>query len=698
MKVSNYMSSDVFALTPDMSLWETACLFLERKIDGAPVVEGEKIIGLLTKTHLIRAVANRTDMNLPIRDFMTKQVATLDPDTDIRDVDILYTGRYPVVNQGELIGFITKSDIMVALNQIIDEMTGQLETVINSAYNPIVAIDRKGIIRIWNNAAERYTGMNRLNIVGTHISEIIPESELTDIVNSGRCEYGIKLRIGETSFITNRAPIVKNGEIQGAVAVLYDVSELEKISRELASVKSLNAELDAIIESSFDGLYITDGQGLTVRINKAIKRMTGLGEEELVNKTMYELVNSGVLSRSASILVLEQKKPLTITLTTVTGTNLLVSATPVFDEEGNIFRIVTSVRDVSELNMLKQRVEQLEGLRHHVEFQMNQMKVRLAGELVFKSQEMEKVVYQAMKIAEVDSTVLITGESGAGKEMVAEIIQRNSVRRSGPFVKLNCAAIPENLIESEMFGYETGAFTGARKEGKPGLFEVANQGTLLLDEIGDIPMHLQVKLLRAIQEREILRVGGTKPIKIDVRIIAVTNRDLEMQVRNGEFREDLFYRLNVVPIYVPALRERREDIPLLVRHFLNHFNQRYNFKKEIEAEVIEMLMRFSWPGNIRQLENLIERLVVTSSAEKINLHHLPSYILNGEEGLGTNGDRPVSVNRIIPLKSAVENVEKILLEKTFAIAGSCYKAAEILEVDASTISRKARKYQIELKS
>lgn len=698
MKVGNFMSTGVIVLNPDMTLWETAALFLDRKIDGAPVMKNGQIIGLITKTHLIRALVNKANMDRPILEVMTSSVRVLHPDDDIRDVDVLHHGRYPVMKDGQLVGFITKSDIMLALEEINAELSGQINTVINSAYNPIAAIDNRGVIRIWNKAAEKYTGLLGKDIIGAYINEVVPESELMDIVKTGRSEFGIKLHIGNIPFVTNRAPVISNGEIVGAVAILTNISELEKVTRELAYVKSLNAELDAIIDSSFDGLYITDGEGMTIRVNKAIKRITGLGEEEVTNKTMRELVDNGVISRSATLMILEQKRQITTTTTTATGTTLLVSGTPVFDEQGNIFRVVNNVRDISELNMLKQKLERLEGLKKHFESQMSQMKVKLSGDLVFKSKEMENIVYQSIKIGGVDSTVLISGESGVGKEVIAEIIQRNSLRKSGPFVKLNCAAIPDNLIESELFGYENGAFTGAKKEGKPGLFEVANQGTLLLDEVGDIPPHLQVKLLRAIQEREILRVGGTKPIPIDVRIIAITNKDLESMVRSGEFREDLYYRLNVVPICVPALRDRLEDIPLLVRHFINNFNQRYNLKKSLDIDVIELLMRYSWPGNIRQLENLIERLVVTTSTEKILVSHLPAYIFTNDNGNLGDDDHPVSVNRIIPLKIAVENVEKMLLEKTFAVANSCYKAAEILGVDPSTVSRKARKYSLSIKN
>lgn len=693
MKIGQFMSTEVTVLSPAASLRDVAALFLEQKIDGAPVVEEGKVKGLFTRTHLLRAISQGEDFDCPVVRYMTVNVRSVHPDDNILEVDVSKSGRYPVIKDGTMVGFITKSDIMNAMNQILGEISGQMETVINSAYNPIVAIDAAGLITIWNHAIEKLTHYKSQDAIGKHIHDIVPESNLLNVIKTGQREMGIKLNVFGIPAITNRAPIVNNGAIVGAVAVLYDMSELEAVSCELKYVKALNAEMDAIINSSFDGLYITDDKAITLRTNRAIKRVTGLDEEVFLNKSMNELVDSGILSRSATLLTLERKAPATTTLTTITGRTLLVSATPVFDEQGNIYRVVTNVRDISELNMLKQKLEQMEGLKKHFEFQINQMRLRESGEMLFKNREMEKILYQAVKIAEVDSTVLLSGESGVGKEVLANIIQRISNRRDKPFVKLNCAAIPENLIESELFGYETGAFTGARKDGKPGLFEVANRGTLLLDEIGDIPLHLQVKLLRALQEREIFRVGGTEAVKIDVRIIAITNKNLEDMVRRGEFREDLFYRLNVVPIHIPPLRERREDIPLLITNFVDYYNERYNLNKSMDPEVIEILVEYDWPGNIRQLENMVERLVVTSTCENIGVQYLPAYFYDMGQML-PEGDQDIVVKRIVPLKRAVETLERSLLEKTFSLAGSCVKAAEILGVDPSTISRKAAKYGI----
>ncbi len=694
MQVKDFMSTLLYSLTPVDTIGTAAALFVDKGIDGIPVVENGELVGLFTKTHLIRAIHNGWKLDTPINYFMSSNVRTIEPEADILDPRITSAGRYPVVAENKMVGFLTKSDIMQALHEIIGSISSRYETIIHSAYNPIVTVDCNGIIDMWNQAAERVTKIKARDVLQHHINEIVPESRLMEIIATGKTEYGIKINVAGVTLITNRAPIIKEGKISGAVAILYDITELEKISKELVSVKTLNRELDAIIESSFDGLYITDGDGYTLRINKAVERITGIGEDQLVGKHMQEIVDEGILSRSASLMVMDKKEAVTTLLVTVKGQTLLVSASPVFDDDGNIYRIVTNVRDVSELNMLKQKIEQLEGIKEHFELQLEQMKLRLSGHLVYKNHEMENLVYQAMKVAEFDSTILITGESGVGKELVAEIIHRNSVRRSGPYVKLNCAAIPESLLESELFGYDSGAFTGAKKEGKPGLFELADDGTLLLDEIGEIPLHLQAKLLRALQEKEIMRVGGTRPIKINVRIIAATNRDLEAMVKKDEFREDLFYRLNVVPLHVPALRERKDDIPVLIHHFLDIFNQRYNLNKSISPALISILIDYEWPGNIRQLENLVERLIVTSSTEIVEPEHLPPHIL--QPRLAGGPKQAIILNQILPLKEAVEYLEKALLKKSLAACKSQNEAAELLQVDPATISRKARKYGLSL--
>lgn len=294
-----------------------------------------------------------------------------------------------------------------------------------------------------------------------------------------------------------------------------------------------------------------------------------------------------------------------------------------------------------------------------------------------------------IRLARVDSTVLITGESGTGKELVAETIHNYSDRKQEPFIKVNCGAIPENLLESELFGYEPGAFTGARQGGKPGYFELAQGGTLFLDEIGDLPFNLQVKLLRVLQAREIIRVGGTKPLKIDVRIVAGTHRNLREMVKRREFREDLYYRLNVVPVNVPPLRERKEEITSLVMHFMRLFNRKYRLTKKISPEVIDIFMQYDWPGNVRELENLVERLVVITPEDVITREDLPAQLMGQRRNLSE-----VSVSGIIPLREAVESVEKQILEQAYTEYRTTRQMARALQVDASTVVRKAAKYGI----
>jgi len=309
---------------------------------------------------------------------------------------------------------------------------------------------------------------------------------------------------------------------------------------------------------------------------------------------------------------------------------------------------------------------------------------------VVHSKCMRDLTKMAIQVAKVDSTVLIQGESGVGKELIADVIHANGTRKKGPLIKINCGAIPENLLESEFFGYEPGAFSGASRKGKIGLFELANGGILFLDEIGDMPLGLQVKLLRVLQDKEITRVGGIRPIKVDIRIITGTNRNLNEMILNRQFRQDLYYRLNVVPIRVPALRERREDIPVLTSYFVEYFNNKYltgSTSKQLDPAVISCFMKHDWPGNVRELENLIERLIVTTPHNNISVDDLPPWLDKSDNN--HPGD-PES----LPLRCAVEDTERKLLQYAFSRYKSTYEVARVLEINQSTVVRKAAKYGI----
>ena len=471
--------------------------------------------------------------------------------------------------------------------------------------------------------------------------------------------------------------------------MVTDITNLDEVSTELSFVKELLKELQAIISSSYDGMFITDGNGDVLRVNAAYERITGIKASEVVNKNMKTLVEEGYYDESATLLVMERGETVTINQTVKKDRKILVTGNPIFDEQGNLFRILTNVRDITELvNLQSQLLKTKEQtLKYKAELSHLRAQHIENKETISRSPEMERVIGLAMKIADVDSTVLINGESGTGKELIAKLIHKHGKGTSKPFIKINCAAIPEQLLESELFGYEGGAFTGARKEGKPGLFELAHNGTLFLDEVGDLPFLLQVKLLRAIQEKEVRRVGSTKTITINVRIIAATHRNIGEMVKRGSFREDLYYRLMVVPIYLPPLRNRKEDIPLLTMHFIEKFNQHFAYNKKIMNQVIDKLVGYSWPGNVRELENVIERMMVTAPSEEITVDLLPSNIWN-KSFLPKRGTK---------LKEAVEQTEIYLLAESYKDYGSWQKVAEKLGIDRTTVFRKVIKYGLEKK-
>ena len=472
-------------------------------------------------------------------------------------------------------------------------------------------------------------------------------------------------------------------------------NRLEDLNLLLSRRNQTIAELDAILESVEDGIYITDGQGITLRVNSAFQRITGITDREVIGRSVKDLVAEGVYDRAVSLSVLRDRKPVSMVETLRNGKEVLLSATPIFGDQGEIFRIVTTLRDVEELNRLKAQLEhkELESERYREELVHLRLRQLELKDLVISDPAMERIMNLSFQVGKVDSTVLITGESGVGKEVIARVIHRAGRKKNGPLICANCSAIPENLLESELFGYNEGAFTGARKGGQPGLFEVAQGGTLFLDEIGDISLNIQVKLLRAIQEREIQRLGGRKPIKVDVRIIAATNRNLKDMVDRGTFRADLYYRLNVVPIVVPPLRQRREAVLPLANHFLERFNRRFGKAVALSAPAVELLEEYPWPGNIRELENSLERAVVLDQRGLVLPEDLPESIRQGRDvSAGGDWTALTGAGGFPTWDDAVGAVERRLITRAREAFGSTRKMAEALKISQSKVVRKLAEY------
>lgn len=366
--------------------------------------------------------------------------------------------------------------------------------------------------------------------------------------------------------------------------------------------------LEIVFDNLYNGIYVVDGKGVTIGVNKTFEEMSGFSNEELAGRSLYDLVGKdNYFSGSASILVLERKCPVTATYSTSTNRKFLVKGRPIFNPQGEIEYIINTIWDLTVVHYNQQ-----------IDADTARNQLLSEDDLVTCSEKMSSVIDLALRVAETDSTILLTGESGVGKSLLAKTIHRSSERKQKVLMKINCAAIPESLMEAELFGYEGGAFTGADNRGKAGLLETAKGGTVFLDEISELPLHLQSKLLGVIQEKEFYRVGGREAQQTDIRLIAATNKDLIKLVSEGKFREDLFYRLNVVPIDLPALRERKEDIPTLIQHFTDKYNRKYNSYKKFSENLINQMVSMPWKGNIRELENVVERSIVTTPGDFIS--------------------------------------------------------------------------------
>ncbi|MFM1651370.1 sigma-54 interaction domain-containing protein [Brevibacillus sp. B_LB10_24] len=455
-----------------------------------------------------------------------------------------------------------------------------------------------------------------------------------------------------------------------------------------AEAQWMQQVLQGIIHTSRDHLMVTDKQGYVRLVGESCKEIYGIDRSELLGKNVIQLEEERIFSPSVTRKVIDQLAPQTMMQETHRGQKLMVSAFPIWSDSGELSAIISYSHDLTEILDLKRRYEtltqQLKQFENEIE-ELREKNISAEG-FVAVSEEMKAVQRLVKKVSVVDSTVLVLGESGVGKNVIAKEIHRNSRRASGQFVEVNCGSIPEGLLESELFGYEAGAFTGASKAGKQGIIELADQGTLFLDELGELPLTLQAKLLKVIQEKRLQRIGSTTYRDVDFRLIAATNRNLEQMVKDGTFRQDLYFRLNVVPIYIPPLRERLDDIAALIKVVIRSLNERYGLSKRLDSEATSALLHYAWPGNVRELENLLERLVVTVDEDVITTNHLPGEIRETyEQQPGVEQIQPIS------LKKVLDQVEEKWLRYAAERCRTTAEIAEMLGISQPTAVRKLQK-------
>ena len=460
---------------------------------------------------------------------------------------------------------------------------------------------------------------------------------------------------------------------------------------------SLSKELEEILEGSFDGILVTDKDTNVLYANKSYERVAEIPLSDLEGHAMKDLYNPVWLPNSVASIVAEEKRPVSKRQVVKSGRHIMVTGRPVFDEEGEIKKIVINARDISEIYDLREELIESRATNKMYTDRFDYddaIDIDKEGGIVAVSKPMRRIITLAEKIAPFQATVLISGESGVGKEEVAKFIHKNSTRKDKPFIPVNCGAIPHDLLESELFGYEKGAFTGAISTGKMGLAEAADGGTIFLDEIGETTLEFQVKLLRFLETGEIRRVGSTQSKNVDARVIAATNKDLMELVREGKFRDDLFYRLNVVQINVPNLSERTEDIMPLANLFLNRFNRKYGQEKMLTYDVIKEMENHDWVGNVRELKNVIENMVVVSNNEYLQTEDLPWEVSERSVWEDEEEDDPPESFFEVPLNDAMDMYEKEILERAHRKYGSTRLMADKLKVNQSTIVRKMQKYGI----
>ncbi len=575
---------------------------------------------------------------------------------------------------------------------------GQIDydQVFNATANGVVVIDSNGIILKANNNAQKILEMKEHALVGASIYLLLPliGKVIKETFINRHNIRGHLASDKDISVVLNTTIIWKKERILAVVLSFQETTVFEKIAKKFEFYQLQNRELNAIFESVSDGIWVCDGNGIVLDINEASAKLSKIKKEDVIGKSMYELVDEGMYDESSVVKVLEKKQRITIVQNIKRiQKKVLVTATPIFNEKGDISLVVVNSRDMTLLNIMRLKLEK--SLQESDKLKDTLKEINLLEinrkDVVGGSEAFQSILKVALKLARIEvSNILLLGESGTGKGLLAKFIHKSSQRNNKTFIQINCAAVPENLLEAELFGYERGAFTGANEEGKVGLLELSDNGTLFLDEIGELPLLLQGKLLKYLDDNEVMRIGGVKSRKINCTIIAATNRNLESLVKQKRFRKDLFYRINTFTINIPPLRDRTEDIFDLVDYYLPAYNKKFKTEKKISPEAIEKLQTYPFPGNVRELKNIIKKGVVLSEST-----YLDNY-LNNIFPLTRHNQKPLTIenNGSIDFRSRMMVYEKEILLQALEGNTTTRQIAKKLQIDHSTVVRKLKKHNL----
>lgn len=671
-------------LGPAETIRDAARLLNRYKVSAAPVLDAAGAMhGIVTATDIIGAIVDGVPLEQPLGTIMTKTVVSVREDCPLEEARKVPFECLPVVDaDGGLVGMITGRDFLQACSTELQRAKDEVRALIGSAHDGIVVVDASGTVTAFNEAAAALIGMPADEALGRPVNEVIPNSGLKRVLETGQAERDCQLAHGGRTIFSNRSPILEGRKVVGALAILQDTSEFRSAVTQLLDAQHHVEDLKAVFENARYGIIVVNKNGIILRVNKSYEDIFNVVRDEVIGRPVTEVIENTRLDIVARTGIPELGE-----IQMVKGRQTIVNRVPVF-KNGKLAGAVGEIlfKDISEVSYLLQRLQQLEQQVSRYRTELDELRGdrhvarHSFDSIVGSSRLMTKTKISALRAAQADSNVLLLGESGTGKELFAHAIHNASKRKGAPFITVNCAALPADLLESELFGYEEGAFTGAKRGGKKGKFELADRGTLFLDEIGDMPLAMQAKILRVLDDGKVDRVGGSEAVACDVRIVAATNKPLTLMVQQQAFREDLYYRLNVFRIRIPPLRERREDIGELVRALTPEISRLAGrAAMRFAPETMALLREYGWPGNVRQLINLLKQLAAAVDSPEI----LPRHLLDTDaatalagEGAGEGGER----ERI---------AEALKLSK-----GNKALAAKLSGLHRSTLYEKLKKYNL----